>query len=265
MSRLVTVRSFNTPAEADCARLLLAGAGIEAYLADEALVGNFWTLGNAVGGVKLQVAEADWERASDLLEADAEERAAPPAGTAWQCSKCGAEVEAGFETCWQCGTSRDGVEDPDFVPHDAAGDDDDDEDDEEEAEAFDELAVQEELRRQRAGADGNPYASPHARFPADERRADENRDGDDDEDDDPDETEGDAIAQRALRAAIFGLAGVPFIMTAYSAMLLVDLKTSNAALSYRGTRARRHARWVNWLTVCLWGGLFTILILITRS
>jgi hypothetical protein len=39
----------------------------------------------------------------------------------WFCPKCGADVEAGFEVCWQCGTSWAGVEDPSFETADAAG------------------------------------------------------------------------------------------------------------------------------------------------
>src|SRR5262245_54164233 len=34
----------------------------------------------------------------------------------WTCRKCKAEVEDNFEACWSCGTSREGVENPDFVP-----------------------------------------------------------------------------------------------------------------------------------------------------
>src|SRR5262245_19284701 len=34
----------------------------------------------------------------------------------WTCGKCKAEVEDNFEACWSCGTSREGVENPDFVP-----------------------------------------------------------------------------------------------------------------------------------------------------
>ena len=36
----------------------------------------------------------------------------------WQCSKCGEEVEEDFDVCWQCGTDREGVEDPSFVTAD---------------------------------------------------------------------------------------------------------------------------------------------------
>ena len=32
----------------------------------------------------------------------------------WQCVKCDQDVEENFFVCWNCGTSRDGTEDPDF-------------------------------------------------------------------------------------------------------------------------------------------------------
>jgi hypothetical protein len=33
----------------------------------------------------------------------------------WRCGKCGETVESSFDACWNCGTSKDGVEDPAFV------------------------------------------------------------------------------------------------------------------------------------------------------
>ena len=32
----------------------------------------------------------------------------------WECKKCRERVEGSFDVCWNCGTSRDGVEDPSF-------------------------------------------------------------------------------------------------------------------------------------------------------
>ena len=32
----------------------------------------------------------------------------------WKCTKCGELVEDDFEVCWNCGTSSEGVEDPEF-------------------------------------------------------------------------------------------------------------------------------------------------------
>jgi hypothetical protein len=32
----------------------------------------------------------------------------------WECTKCHESIEDSFEVCWNCGTSREGVEDPSF-------------------------------------------------------------------------------------------------------------------------------------------------------
>src|SRR5687767_7871880 len=32
----------------------------------------------------------------------------------WQCAKCRESIENSFGVCWNCGTSKDGVEDPTF-------------------------------------------------------------------------------------------------------------------------------------------------------
>lgn len=32
----------------------------------------------------------------------------------WQCTKCREQLQDSFDTCWSCGTSKDGVENPDF-------------------------------------------------------------------------------------------------------------------------------------------------------
>jgi hypothetical protein len=37
----------------------------------------------------------------------------------WTCPKCATKVDPSFEVCWNCGTTEDGVEDPDFRPADA--------------------------------------------------------------------------------------------------------------------------------------------------
>ena len=37
----------------------------------------------------------------------------------WTCPKCGTKVDPSFDVCWNCGTTRDGVEDPTFVRADA--------------------------------------------------------------------------------------------------------------------------------------------------
>ncbi len=79
--RLVTVGTFATPAEAGIVRNHLEADGIRAFLADEAIVGMAWHLGTAVGGVKLQVAKDDVERAVSVISAH---RTASIADEEWQ-------------------------------------------------------------------------------------------------------------------------------------------------------------------------------------
>jgi hypothetical protein len=67
--QLVTLATFQTPNEAGFIRNLLAAEGIHAYLADETTIGMMWYLNTAIGGIKLQIAEADIVRANEILEA----------------------------------------------------------------------------------------------------------------------------------------------------------------------------------------------------
>jgi Putative prokaryotic signal transducing protein len=63
----VTVGRFVDPIQASFARNYLEAAGIEAFLADAATVTVAWQLSNALGGVKLQVAEPDAPKARSVL------------------------------------------------------------------------------------------------------------------------------------------------------------------------------------------------------
>ena len=38
----------------------------------------------------------------------------------WRCPKCRSKVDDSFEVCWSCGTTPDGIEDPNFVAADEA-------------------------------------------------------------------------------------------------------------------------------------------------
>lgn len=51
-------------------RARLEGSGITAYIRDENLVTLDWLYSNAVGGVKVDVMDEDYERALELLNAD---------------------------------------------------------------------------------------------------------------------------------------------------------------------------------------------------
>ena len=65
---LVTVATLNTPVEASMVRNQLEAEGIRAFLSDAETVGMVWYIGNAVGGIKVQVAESDVERAFEIFD-----------------------------------------------------------------------------------------------------------------------------------------------------------------------------------------------------
>ena len=103
---LVTIASYGSPHEASIAKATLDAENIQAYLMGAEVANTLWYVGTALGGVKLQVAQRDADRATDVLGAikstDKSKSIAP-----WKCPNCGAEVDEGFEVCWSCGTSDD--------------------------------------------------------------------------------------------------------------------------------------------------------------
>ncbi|QDV51822.1 putative signal transducing protein [Gimesia fumaroli] len=64
----VTVATLNTPTEASLVRNQLEAEDIRVFLSDEEAVGMAWYLGTAIGGIKVQVAEEDAERAFAILD-----------------------------------------------------------------------------------------------------------------------------------------------------------------------------------------------------
>lgn len=73
LGHLITLETFMNAMQASLVKQHLEAAGIRCVLADEFTVSNFWHLSNAIGGIKLQVAEEDFERASALLAAQRRE------------------------------------------------------------------------------------------------------------------------------------------------------------------------------------------------
>ncbi len=61
------IATFNKPEEAEMLRAFLAGSGIQSFVRDAHTVSADWMLSNAIGGVKVDVAEDDLERALALL------------------------------------------------------------------------------------------------------------------------------------------------------------------------------------------------------
>ena len=74
---LITAMTFSTLWEAEIALSRLESENIPAYLKDGETVNMNWLLSNAVGGVKVQVADADMEKAKGIL-------ASSPAVGAWE-------------------------------------------------------------------------------------------------------------------------------------------------------------------------------------
>lgn len=84
MGDFVTIGRFANPVEANIAKGKLEDAEIPVFLQDEMTVGMQWSLSNAVGGIKLQILEEDYDRAVELLKDDEDiefsgNSAAPPA------------------------------------------------------------------------------------------------------------------------------------------------------------------------------------------
>ncbi|WP_020470731.1 putative signal transducing protein [Zavarzinella formosa] len=68
--RFVTIQMFENPIAANMAKNRLEAEGVRAFLSDEEVTGI--NLGNAVGGVRLQTAAGDAERAVRILQSPSE-------------------------------------------------------------------------------------------------------------------------------------------------------------------------------------------------
>ncbi len=66
--RLVTVASFATPTEASLAASRLEQEGIRSFLENENTIATDFLLSNAIGGVRVVVAESDVLRAREVLQ-----------------------------------------------------------------------------------------------------------------------------------------------------------------------------------------------------
>jgi ribosomal protein S27AE len=65
--KLVTVMAFSTLWEAEMARSRLQAEGVPTFLKDGYTINMDWLLSNALGGVKVQVAEGELTRARQIL------------------------------------------------------------------------------------------------------------------------------------------------------------------------------------------------------
>ena len=273
--KLVKITSFWTSVEARIAMASLRAAGIESFLEGEETVAGINLLANAVGGVKLCVRESDAIRAAEIL---APVEAGEPRDD-WTCAHCGEAVSGGFAVCWSCGTAVDGTLDPEFEAVDP---------DANQGEVIPSDSMFAPNVPQPAQVDGPPSRfgdggstwncpSCDARNPDVVRvcsmcgtSVDGNvnpyfaRPIEDTATPAPVELsesetfEGDAVAQRAFRAAALGFAWCPFVMQIYSASLLLLLTTSGLPLSDRG---RRQFKWALTLDLIVFASVAVIWVL----
>ena len=87
-----TIATFSTPEEAHLFRTRLESAGIPAYVQDEHFIQLDWLLSNAVGGVRVQIADDDLDDARDFLANDSPQTA--PDAVDVVCPHCGSAETA---------------------------------------------------------------------------------------------------------------------------------------------------------------------------
>lgn len=80
------IASYTQLEDAHLAVSKLEGSGVSAWLRDEATANLYWFYSNAIGGVKVEVAEEDIDRAREILELPKE--------------------DSGIITCPQCGSQN---------------------------------------------------------------------------------------------------------------------------------------------------------------
>jgi hypothetical protein len=67
---MVVVATFSKPEEAHLLRMRLEAGGIQAFLRDENTIQVDWLYSNALGGVRVEVADEDVAATRELLAAD---------------------------------------------------------------------------------------------------------------------------------------------------------------------------------------------------
>ena len=70
-----TIATFSKPEEAHLFRTRLEATGIPAYVQDEHFIQMDWLYSNAIGGVRVQIADEDVEAAREFLANDSPQRA----------------------------------------------------------------------------------------------------------------------------------------------------------------------------------------------
>lgn len=94
MNPLVVIKSFRDPYLAHLAKAKLESEGIRAFLQNEYTIGIQWLYSNALGGVKLEVPQAEAEEAIKILETDFSDitiETLSEKSHVDKCPKCGSE------------------------------------------------------------------------------------------------------------------------------------------------------------------------------
>jgi hypothetical protein len=104
----VTIKTYEFLPQAHAARIYLEAEGISAHLADEETGSMVWSLGNAIGYIKLQVASTDAERALIMLQrlqSKTPKDSVSAGGDEPLCLQCGALMAEHQTVCPSCGWS----------------------------------------------------------------------------------------------------------------------------------------------------------------
>lgn len=108
--KLVTIDLTNNPHEADMVKLVLEQAGFDVFLDNRNTVEMDWLLSNAIGNIRVQVREAEVERARQVLDEHRAMRkqmnqAQAQDPDAARCLACGEAMPDDADTCAGCGWS----------------------------------------------------------------------------------------------------------------------------------------------------------------
>ena len=87
-----TIATFSKPEEAHLFRTRLEAAGVQAFVQDEHFVQLDWLYSNAIGGVRVQIADEDFDAVREFLAADSPQSS--PNAVDVVCPECGSHETA---------------------------------------------------------------------------------------------------------------------------------------------------------------------------
>ena len=101
---LVTLKAFDNSIEAHVSRSKLESQGIQAFLFDENIIAMNPLYNNAIGGIKLKVAEVDVAAAIEILAKVDATPLTDEAGKVITCPNCGSvKITAAFKSMKEAG------------------------------------------------------------------------------------------------------------------------------------------------------------------